>query len=57
MFKSKYINSVKWFYGISEAKAINAIYSLDRTSLKRIADAYKDEAERAKARTKEERKV
>lgn len=56
MFKRKYITPVKWFYGISETKAMDAVYSLDRSSLKRIADAYKDETERAKAKAKEERK-
>ena len=56
MFKMKYIPAVKWFYGITESKAIDAVYSLDRTSLKRIADAYKAEAERAKAKAKEERR-
>ena len=56
MFKKRYITPVKWFYGISETKAMDAIYSLDRSSLKRIADAYKDETERAKAKAKEERR-
>lgn len=56
MFKRKYVTAVKWFYGISEAKALDAVYSLDRSSLKRIADAYKDETERAKAKAKEERR-
>ena len=56
MFKRKYITAVKWFYGISETKAMDAVYSLDRPSLKRIADAYKDETERAKAKAKEERR-
>ena len=56
MFKRKYVTAVKWFYGISETKAMDAVYSLDRTSLKRIENAYKDETERAKAKAKEERK-
>lgn len=56
MFKKKYITAAKWFYGITESKAIDAVYSLDRSSLKRIENAYKDETERAKAKAKEERK-
>ena len=56
MFKKRYITPVKWFYGITESKAIDAIYSLDRSSLKRIVDAYKDETERANAKAKEERR-